>query len=103
MYRIIFEHRPIAGKEKEFIRQWKWGSDIIQTYPGAKGTKLFRSIENPKILYAIAEWESKTARDLAMAEIEKLPNADLILRGHEKYVETAKVIASMELIAESMP
>ncbi|MFH0970429.1 MAG: antibiotic biosynthesis monooxygenase [Candidatus Diapherotrites archaeon] len=103
MYRVIFEHHPIPGKETDFIRQWQWGSDIIQTYPGARGTKLFRSLENPSILYAIADWESKPCRDRAMAEITKLPNGDVILKEHEKFLEKMIVLASIDLIAESNP
>ncbi|HVZ12428.1 MAG TPA: antibiotic biosynthesis monooxygenase [Patescibacteria group bacterium] len=59
MYRIIFEHHPKEGQEKEFIDAWRKGSDIIQTYKGALGTKLFRDAKNPKIFYASAEWESE--------------------------------------------
>lgn len=64
---------------------------------------MFRSLENPLVLYAIAEWESKPHRDRAMTEIAKLPNGDIILKEHEKFVEKMIVIASIDLIAESNP
>lgn len=103
MYRIIFRHTLIPGKEKEFKDDWKKGSDIIQTYPGARGTKLFNDLENPDVVVAIAEWDSKTARDAAMAELEKRPDAEMVLRGHEKFVSKFEILGSLELIAESNP
>ena len=103
MYRIIFEHHPKKGQEEAFIKQWKTGSDIIQTYPGARGTKLFRSLKDPKILYAMAEWESKSARDKAVAEMEKREDAEWLLHAHEKFVTAHPTIVSAELIGESDP
>ncbi|CAN5655209.1 hypothetical protein BH23PAT1_BH23PAT1_4210 [soil metagenome] len=103
MYRVIFEHHPKKGQEDAFIKQWKIGSDIIQTYPGARGTKLFRSLDNPKILYAMAEWESKAARDAAVAELEKRKDAEWLLHAHEKFVIKHSAIVSAELIGESAP
>lgn len=103
MYRIIFEHYPKEGQKKEFINQWQKGSDIIQTSAGALGTKLFRDVDNPQKFFAIAEWESKEARDLAMEKLEKHPKAEEILHGHEKFVESHKTVARLELIAESSP
>ena len=47
MYRIIFEHHPLPDKIIEFQGAWKNSSDIIQTYPGARGTRLFRSYHDP--------------------------------------------------------
>lgn len=89
MYRIIFEHHPKEGQEEQFI--------------GALGTKLFRSLDNPKILYAIAEWESKAIRDAIMPEIDQKLKEEGIYNEHEKYIDEVKTIASMELIAESSP
>lgn len=100
MYRIIFEHHPKVGQEELFIDAWKRGSDIIQTYPGTLGTKLFRSLEDPKIIYAIAEWESKAARDAIMPEIEARMKSDGTYNEHERYIDEVKTIASMELIIE---
>jgi len=103
MYRVIFEHHPITGKEEAFIKQWKTGSDIIQTYPGARGTKLFRSLDNPKVLYAMAEWESKAHRDKAISEMEKRKDAEWLLHAHEQFVTKHPTIVSAELIGTSDP
>ncbi len=103
MYRIIFKHIPKEGEEKKFIEQWKKGSKIVQGQPGASGTKLFRSPENPKILYAMAEWESKQYRDKAIEILKNLKDAELILHGHEKFVESHIVVAEGELIEKVDP
>lgn len=101
MYRVIFEHHPILGKEQEFINQWQAGSDIIQTYSGALGTLLFKSIDKPGVMYAMAERESKSARDEAIEAISKRDDAEWVMHEHEKYVDSYSVIVSAELIAES--
>ena len=103
MYRVIFEHHPTEDKVEEFIKQWKAGSDIIQTYPGARGTLLFKSLENPDIYYAMAEWGSKEMRDKAMEEISGREDADWVMHKHEKFVDKYSVIVSTELIDKSTP
>ncbi len=103
MYRVIIEHHPKANQEQKVIDIWKKGSDIIQTYKGARGTKLFRNLDNPEVLFAIAEWESKEDRDRAMNEIEKRDDAELILRGEEQFEDELKLVAKLELISESNP
>lgn len=103
MYRVVFEHHPKSGKEKDFIKAWQEGSDKIQQYPGARGTKLFRSLENPKILYAMAEWESKNARDKAIEEISKREDSEHMLHYHEQFVDAHPTIISAELIGTSDP
>jgi heme-degrading monooxygenase HmoA len=104
MYRVIFEHHPKEGQEEDFIKHWQNGSDIIQTYPGARGTKLFREISQPGILYAMAEWESKDARDAAIrAIIAGRPDSNHVLHGEEAYVDSHKTIMELECIAESNP
>lgn len=101
MYRVIFEHHPTAGKEQEFINQWQAGSDVIQTYPGARGTLLFKSLDKPGVMYAMAEWESKAERDAAMKLISERDDAEWVMHEHEKFVDSYSVIVSAELIAES--
>ncbi len=103
MYRIIFEHHPKAGQEENFIKQWQVGSDIIQTYPGARGTKLFRDKNKPGILYAMAEWESKDIRTQAVEKIKERPDADFVLHKHTEYVDSHETIIEGECIAESNP
>ncbi|MBM3232237.1 hypothetical protein FJZ21_02575 [Candidatus Pacearchaeota archaeon] len=101
MYRVIFEHHPKKNQEKEFMIYWKKGSDIIQMQKGARGTKLFRSLKNPKVMYAMADWESKEARDKAIEKLSKREDAQFVLHGHEKYVSSHKVIAEGELVEVS--
>jgi heme-degrading monooxygenase HmoA len=103
MYRVIFEHHPKPGQEDAFIKQWQVGSDIIQSYPGARGTLLFRSKDDPKILYAMAEWESKEARDAAMETIKQREDSEWVRHGHLQYVDAHPRIVSADLIASSLP
>lgn len=102
MIRYVFQWRPKAGQEKDFIAAWQKGSDVIQTYPGARGTKLMRSLDDPSVTYGMAEWDSVEARDAAMAEIAKLPEGLEILTGHEKFVQDTECLVRAEQIAESM-
>lgn len=101
MYRVIFEHHLKTGQEEAFIKQWQAGSDIIQSYPGAKGTLLYRSIDKPSVLYAMADWESLEARENAMSSIAKRDDADFILKAHEQYVSSYETIVSATLLASS--
>ena len=103
MYRVIFEHTPKKGQEAQFIEAWQKGSAIMQTYPGALGSTLFRSEINTNVFLAITDWVSKTDRDNAVLEVEKLPNSADILRGHEDFIEQVKIIGGMELVAKSDP
>ena len=104
MYRIIFEHHPKKGQEEDFIKQWQIGSDIIQTYPGARGTKLFRDKNKPEIIYAIVEWESKEARDKAIDKVHaECEDNGYVLHGATQYVDSHETIVEVECIAESNP
>lgn len=105
MYRVIFRHHPKKGQEKEFFDAWQKGSDEIQKYPGAAGTLFFKDHNDPSTTYAIATWESKEARDAAMAEIEKRPDGDEVMNGYEKYAEpdSIEVVAALDLVGESNP
>jgi len=102
MYRIIFKHYPKENQENLFIQQWQKGSDIIQSYPGARGTKLFRKSGEVGTLYAMAEWESKDYRNSAMARIKAdHPDADEILHGHNVFLDSHESLGEFECIAES--
>jgi len=103
MYRIIFEHHPLPDKIIEFQGAWKNSSDIIQTYPGARGTRLFRSLDDPTTFYAIADWESKEARDSAMDEIGRRKDAKSVLHWTTNLVTGVRALTSMNLVAESIP
>lgn len=103
MYRVIFKHYVKDGLLEEFKKRWKDGSDLIQTYPGALGTKLFQSEESDHILYAMAEWESLKHRNDAMKDIGKLPNGNHLMHFHEECIDKYEIIASASLIDESSP
>ena len=62
--KYIFEVRIKEGYTAEqYADAWVRASEIIQRAPGALGTELHRKIDDPKVLIAIAHWESKAARD----------------------------------------
>ena len=104
MYRILIKHHPRSGQEDAFIQQWQSGSDVIQTYAGALGTKLFRNPDQPAIFYAMADWESKDARNAAMKAIEKdRPDAETILHGYAAFLDQHEKIGEFELVAKSNP
>jgi heme-degrading monooxygenase HmoA len=48
---------------EDYAAAWVRASEHIQRCPGARGTRLHRSLDDPRRLLAIARWESKTARD----------------------------------------
>ncbi len=61
---FVFEVRIREGYSAEqYADAWVRASRIIQRSPGAKGTRLHRKIGDPRVLLAIATWESKAARD----------------------------------------
>ncbi|RUO26059.1 antibiotic biosynthesis monooxygenase [Aliidiomarina minuta] len=63
--KYIFEVRIKEGYTAEqYAQAWVKASKIIQQAPGALGTELHRKLDDPKVLIAIAHWESKAARDV---------------------------------------
>lgn len=56
------------SKVQPFIDNWRAASIILQEYPGALGTRLLRSLDDPLTFYAIPEWESKADRDAMEAD-----------------------------------
>jgi hypothetical protein len=48
---------------EDYAEAWVRASEHIQRCPGARGTKLHRSLDDPRRLLAIASWESKEHRD----------------------------------------
>ncbi|MDO8621498.1 MAG: antibiotic biosynthesis monooxygenase [Candidatus Levybacteria bacterium] len=102
--KFIFEIRIRNGHtEQEYIDAWKKGSGIIQVSEGAEGTVLYRKIGEPGTLLAIASWESKEVRDVAM---KKLDEAGLevkeVLDNHNNYGDT-NIIGNFEEIARVEP
>ena len=62
--KYLFEvHIHEGYTAEEYADAWVRASRIIQRAPGARGTALHRKIGEPNVLIAIAEWESKIARD----------------------------------------
>lgn len=61
---FVFEvHVKPGYRAEEYADAWVRASEILQTAPGAHGTRLHRKVNDPAVLLAIATWESKDARD----------------------------------------
>ncbi len=91
--KYIFEIKIKPGHTvDEYVSAWKDGSAVIQKMLGARGTRLLIKIGESNTLLAIAEWESKEARDKAMSELD---NADektrKIIHKHKEYGEFIKI------------
>lgn len=76
--KYLFEVRIRPGYVAEqYADAWVRASELIQRAPGARGTRLHRKIGEPDVLLAIAEWDSKEARDASQGCD---PRADAIIR-----------------------
>ncbi len=53
---------------EQYADAWMRASAYIQRAPGARGTRLHRSLDDPDVLLAIATWDSKAARDAMEAD-----------------------------------
>ena len=83
--KFLFEVRFRPGfTAEQYADAWVRASEIIQTAPGARGTRLHRKIGDPNVLIAIAEWDSKTARDAAAGAF---PEADAIIRSAAEFCD----------------
>lgn len=101
--KFIFKIKIKDGySEQEYIEAWKKGSAIIQKSPGAKGTVLYRKFGEPETLMAIAEWESKELRDMAMNKLNQETDFQTILNKHKEFGET-EVLGNFEEIARVEP
>jgi hypothetical protein len=70
-YRFVFTVQFASEYAlEEYVKFWRETSVVIQKQAGACSTKLHR-IDGELILLAIAEWESKEARDVAFAIVER--------------------------------
>ncbi|MFC0446113.1 antibiotic biosynthesis monooxygenase family protein [Pseudidiomarina halophila] len=74
---------------EDYARAWVRASEIIQRAPGARGTELHRKLDDPKVLIAIASWDSKAARD-AM-ESKDNPEVAEIIRSAADFCEIRPV------------
>lgn len=72
---------------EEYAAAWLRASEILQTAPGARGTRLHRKIGDPTTLLAIASWDSKALRDAREAYLQ--PDAAMreILDAHLDIVD----------------
>ncbi|TDT37759.1 antibiotic biosynthesis monooxygenase [Halospina denitrificans] len=78
--KYLFEvHIRDGHTAEEYAEAWVRASEIIQQAPGARGTALHRKVDDPNVLIAIAEWDSKAHRD-AMEETPD-PKVAEIIRG----------------------
>ncbi len=60
----VFEvHIKPGHTTEQYADAWVRASKIIQRAPGARGTRLHRRLNDPTVLLAIANWESKLQRD----------------------------------------
>ncbi|MBI4118404.1 MAG: antibiotic biosynthesis monooxygenase [Parcubacteria group bacterium] len=89
--------------EQEYVDAWRKGSAAIQKSAGAKGTVLYRNLDEPGTLIAIAEWESKEARDIAMKKLHS-ESAEIqnTLDRHKEFGDI-EVIGNFEEVARIEP
>ena len=96
--KFIFKIKIKEGhSEQEYIDAWKKGSAIIQKSLGAKGTILHRKLDEPRVLIAIAEWDSKDLRDLAIEKLNQDPEIQRIINHHKEFGEM-EIIGNFEEI-----
>lgn len=91
--KYIFEIKIKDGYTiEQYVEAWEKGSKIIQKYPGAKGTRLFRKIGEPSTLLAIADWESKEARDIAMDSLKHSDsNIQRVWQAHTDFADITRI------------
>jgi heme-degrading monooxygenase HmoA len=53
---------------EQYADAWVRASRLIQQAPGARGTRLHRKLDDPRVLLAIASWDSKARRDAMEAD-----------------------------------
>jgi quinol monooxygenase YgiN len=68
-YKYIFQVDVRPGEDQAFIQSWHNGSIPIQQSPGALGTRLHKKRGEEHVYIAIAEWESREARQAAMEKL----------------------------------
>jgi len=83
---FVFEVEISPGYSAEaYAEAWVRASEIIQSAPGARGTRLHRRIGDDHRLLAIASWESKAQRDA----MEATPSTEVqrIIREQAEFVD----------------
>lgn len=67
--KYIFEvHIKPGYSAEDYAAVWVEASQRIQQAPGALGTALHRHMDDPSVLLAIAQWESRARRDAMEAQ-----------------------------------
>lgn len=91
---FVFEvHVKPGYTAEQYADAWVRASEIIQRAPGARGTRLHRKLGDPKVLIAIASWDSKAERDAA--EAERDPRVQAILDEQARFVDI-RVVGEFE-------
>ncbi len=98
---FVFEVHVRAGHTAEayaetaeaYAEAWVEASRIIQSAPGARGTRLHRAIGRDGVLLAIASWASKPERDAA--EAGRDPRVQAIIEAQAEHVEI-RVVGEFE-------
>lgn len=91
---FVFEVEIGPGYSAEaYADAWVRASEIIQSAPGARGTRLHRKIGDDRRLLAIASWDSKAQRDA----MEETPSDEVqrIIGEQAEFVEV-RVIGEFE-------
>ena len=91
---FVFEVEISPGYSADaYADAWVRASEIIQSAPGALGTRLHRKIGDDRKLLAIASWDSKAARDA----MEANPSEDVkrIIAEQAEFVDV-RVIGEFE-------
>lgn len=84
--RFIFQIQIKQGHTlDEYVEAWRRASVVFQRMPGARGTRLHRKIGDSRSLLAIAEWDSKEARDQAMNHLRQDQATSVVLDEHLKF------------------
>ena len=84
--KFLFEvHIKPGYRAEQYAQAWVEASTLIQRAPGARGTRLHRKIGNDGVLLAIAEWDSKAARDAAGVNPD--PRIEQIIKAAAQYCD----------------
>ena len=105
-YRYIFQVEVRPGEEENFRESWHSGSMPIQKCLGARGTRLHLKRGAERTFIAIAEWESKEARDAAFAKLDNPDNPlgkDMRRWGENEDFGTVTLIAEVDEIDVVFP
>lgn len=81
----------------------KKGVILFNSYQVVQGTKLFQSLDKPDVMYAMAEWKTKPARDVAMNALVLRTDAHTVLHAREELMLSYETIISAYLIIVSDP